>query len=404
MPFAGTDMYKSALLDRLSSHVGITFLLSIDSSPPPQVLRSLIHLSIATSAFNSTSQRKAWTSLVKAIPSNEDREALHKLTNVLASYNLNGHQLQNCLRTALALASRKGELPIRKRHVELALSFDADFMASANSLQLQEILNHLDASDHGPGQNQGHSQPQREYILQNNDANAPEVTAEDVAPRASSMRPALARAGSSNKSVHFRPLLSSTNAASSTLASPHFPTVSTPSVPSFTSSPFFATLEPLTPDTTSIQPNFSAVPMTPRPPNPAPTIIAKASAKPQEARPAPKPDRTSAALGRPGILRRHTTQSSSDAPVTAEKAKRLAEDSATGKGGWTWRMLPATVRRPQLEFERGLPDRDTDGENEGAEGKGDEGDESEGGDEGVEVDKHAREAVNVGMALREAGF
>jgi len=47
-------------------------------------------------------------------------------------------------------------------------------------------------------------------------------------------------------------------------------------------------------------------------------------------------------------------------------------------------MLPARVRRPQLQFEKGLPDTDDEGmvgrrEERGGEGEGDDGDEGEEG-------------------------
>lgn len=57
------------------------------------------------------------------------------------------------------------------------------------------------------------------------------------------------------------------------------------------------------------------------------------------------------------MLRRHTTQSSSDAGVS--------DPDAMGGGEWTWKMLPAHVRRPQLQFEKGLPDTDDEGREKG---------------------------------------
>ena len=297
------EAYSSALWHRLELHRGIIIIMTDqDGSHISESIRSRISLAIRLPTLNIETRANIWLNLITAVSNVDDRNALQRLTPTIAPYNLNGHQLRNCLATALVLADR-GDRPIQKRHIELALAHDAEFTASGSTVPQRET----------------HKHTTRPFFKRIDEGDTGMV-------ELPTLRPVFPWRTDSGKSVRF-----------DDSAYP-FPTITSPSRP--------------TPQVT-VSASVMGAPETPtaaRSPPATPMIASTPLKSPIKSPRSPRPVRPPRP-SRPSMLRRHTTQGSLDPPVSTE----------TPGGGWTWKMLPAHVRRPQLQFEKGLPESDDEG-------------------------------------------
>lgn len=306
------EIYSSTMLRKLEQHRGVVCLtISRADLQVSEAMRSKLSISITLPPLNVEARAKIWSNLVKDVTNPDDSEALADLTTFVSTYDLNGHQLHNCLRTTIAL-SKRGYKPIQRNHIDLTLSHDAEFIASGSLLQQRDFHKRLITS----------------AFSRQNERNS-----------TSTSWPSGISQLDYGKSVHF-----DTRPGPSPQASPASSFLTSPAI-SVTASPiplFPAVTAPTSPLLLSVPEQTS--PQISPPPTPA---ASNDSLSPLRTSKASRGSRAS----RPGILRRHTTQGSLDPPAS----------EVVPVEGWTWKMLPAHVRRPQLQFEKGLPDTDDEG-------------------------------------------
>lgn len=314
------EMYASILISKLDQFGGVLLLMARPSDNQiNEAIRSRIHLTIQLPSLTAEARAKIWTNIVKATATKtDDQQSLANLTTFVCNYNLNGHQLRNCIRTILAYSNCSGnDKTNQKKHLEQALAHDVEFLYTGQSLRRTSAA-HVDSASSSmvpkylpsPTLRSGSILRQSSY-LRNIDSALPARTRLDQGADYFSSR------------------------------APMIPALSSPTnLPSNVSTP--AHLSPSS--TALLSPSIAPSAICPRSPRPSPV----------------RPSRSS----RPGILRRHSTQSSLDASALNQPPPAALD--------WTWKMLPAHVRRPQLEFEKGLPasGSDTDGEKKEREGGG----------------------------------
>lgn len=303
---------------------GIILLMVVDLNIQINpVISSRIDLAVQFPELNTNTRGRIWTNFIRAAnTSSENKQALANITSSICSQNLNGHQMKKCLKTTLLLAKIDGS--VQKKHIDLALAHDPDVLAIGTTLHPRSHLGgQSNLSDLEEGANSSET-----------------VTSLKPVPKLSpSLRSTFARPTSPGSPRSIRNLR-----FDSPVNGFPFPIVPTPLTETGTGLNAFSIPQSMYSSPGLLSPRSAL-----SPPGSllSPSI---ASSPPRSPRPMPRPGRMST---RPSMLRRHTTQSSLDPPVS--------DGSAPVEGGWTWKMLPAHVRRPQLQFEKGLPDTDDEG-------------------------------------------
>lgn len=141
------DLKRNALvsvfLRELEYFDGILFLTTNRPGSLDEAFQSRIHITIGLPELDPKSQLEVWTIFVKDLNLSKD-EKINILKfvdeDIKKNGNLNGRQIRNGVRTALALAAQKGER-ISKDHVRDVLEIGRDFtkyLHDVNRMNLEQ--------------------------------------------------------------------------------------------------------------------------------------------------------------------------------------------------------------------------------------------------------------------------
>ena len=141
------DLKRNALvsvfLRELEYFDGILFLTTNRPGSLDEAFQSRIHITIGLPELDAKSQLEVWTIFVKDLNLSKD-EKINILKfvdeDIKNNGNLNGRQIRNGVRTALALAAQKGER-ISKDHVRDVLEIGRDFtkyLHDVNRMNLEQ--------------------------------------------------------------------------------------------------------------------------------------------------------------------------------------------------------------------------------------------------------------------------
>lgn len=141
------DLKRNALvsvfLRELEYFDGILFLTTNRPGSLDEAFQSRIHITIGLPELDAKSQLEVWTIFVKDLNLSKD-EKINILKfvdeDIKKNGNLNGRQIRNGVRTALALAAQKGER-ISKDHVRDVLEIGRDFtkyLDDVNRMNLEQ--------------------------------------------------------------------------------------------------------------------------------------------------------------------------------------------------------------------------------------------------------------------------
>ena len=140
------DMKRNALvsifLRELEYFDGILFLTTNRPGDIDEAFQSRIHVSIGLKALNVEERRKVWAVFIKDLDlsDKEKRALLEYVTRNFDGDKLNGRQIRNAVRTALALAQLKGE-KLNRDHLERVVRIGREFAG------YMEDLNKMNAED-----------------------------------------------------------------------------------------------------------------------------------------------------------------------------------------------------------------------------------------------------------------
>ena len=141
------DLKRNALISvflrELEYFDGILFLTTNRPGSLDEAFQSRIHITIGLPELDAKSQLEVWTIFMKDLDLSKD-EKINILKfvdeDIRKNGNLNGRQIRNGVRTALALAAQKGER-ISKDHVRDVLEIGRDFtkyLHNVNRMYLEQ--------------------------------------------------------------------------------------------------------------------------------------------------------------------------------------------------------------------------------------------------------------------------
>lgn len=96
---------------------------------------SRIHITLGLNSLTREEQRKIWTIFIKDLDLSdaEKRALLYYVTENFGADNLNGRQIRNTVRTALALA-QLGQQHVTAEHLEQVVKIGREYAGYVNSL------------------------------------------------------------------------------------------------------------------------------------------------------------------------------------------------------------------------------------------------------------------------------
>jgi len=140
------DVKRNALvsifLRELEYFDGILFLTTNRPGDLDEAFQSRIHISIGLNALNVEERRQVWAVFIKemTLSEKEKRALLEYVTKTFDGDKLNGRQIRNAVRTALALAQLKGE-KLNSDHLERVIKIGREFagyMEDLNKMNAEE--------------------------------------------------------------------------------------------------------------------------------------------------------------------------------------------------------------------------------------------------------------------------
>jgi AAA+ superfamily predicted ATPase len=140
------DVKRNALvsifLRELEYFDGILFMTTNRPGDLDEAFQSRIHISIGLNALNIEERRKVWAVFIKemTLSEKEKRALLDYVTKNFDGDKLNGRQIRNAVRTALALAQLKGE-KLGSDHLERVVKIGREFagyMEDLNKMNAEE--------------------------------------------------------------------------------------------------------------------------------------------------------------------------------------------------------------------------------------------------------------------------
>lgn len=132
----------SIFLRELEYFDGILFLTTNRPGDIDEAFQSRIHVSIGLKALDAAERRKVWTVFIKELD-NSDEEKRALLQHVTEQYDndkLNGRQIRNSVRTALALAQLKKE-SLTSDHLDRVVKIGREYsgyMEDLNKMNAEE--------------------------------------------------------------------------------------------------------------------------------------------------------------------------------------------------------------------------------------------------------------------------
>ena len=133
----------SIFLRELEYFDGILFLTTNRPGDIDEAFQSRIHVSIGLKALNTEERRQVWAVFIKEMKDLSDkrkRALLEYVTENFDADRLNGRQIRNAMRTALALAQLKGE-QLKPEHLERVVRIGREFagyMEDLNKMGAEE--------------------------------------------------------------------------------------------------------------------------------------------------------------------------------------------------------------------------------------------------------------------------
>ena len=140
------DVRRNALvsifLRELEYFDGILFLTTNRPGDIDEAFQSRIHVSIGLKALDTAERRKVWTVFIKDLDMNdkEKQALLQHVTDNFDADRLNGRQIRNAIRTALALAQLKKE-KVAPEHLDRVVKIGREFqgyMEDLNKMNAEE--------------------------------------------------------------------------------------------------------------------------------------------------------------------------------------------------------------------------------------------------------------------------
>ena len=119
----------SIFLRELEYFDGILFLTTNRPGDIDEAFQSRIHVSIGLKALNTEERRLVWAVFIKEMRDLSDKRKRGLLEYVTENFDadrLNGRQIRNAVRTALALAQLKGE-QLKPEHLERVVRIGREF-------------------------------------------------------------------------------------------------------------------------------------------------------------------------------------------------------------------------------------------------------------------------------------
>jgi AAA+ superfamily predicted ATPase len=126
------DVRRNALVSIFLREIeyfdGILFLTTNRPGDIDEAFQSRIHVSIGLSALNTEERRQVWAVFIKEmdLSEKEKRSLLEYVTDNFDADKLNGRQIRNSVRTALALAQLKKE-KLNAEHLERVVKVGREF-------------------------------------------------------------------------------------------------------------------------------------------------------------------------------------------------------------------------------------------------------------------------------------
>jgi hypothetical protein len=154
------DLQRNALVSILLRHLEysdcLLFLATSRAGQADEAVGSRMQLTLGLPDFNSEGQHVVWHNLLQSLQlESSQRVALDhfvakELEELLLlenepAYSMNGRQIRNCLRAALALAQRE-ESPLDKDHIKRTIDLGKDFrryMVKVNRASQENRMRHL---------------------------------------------------------------------------------------------------------------------------------------------------------------------------------------------------------------------------------------------------------------------
>lgn len=132
----------SIFLRELEYFDGILFMTTNRPGDIDEAFQSRIHVSIGLKALDTVERRKVWTVFIKELDNSDEekRELLRHVTEEYDGDRLNGRQIRNSVRTALALAQLKGE-KLTKDHLDRVVKIGREYsgyMEDLNKMNQEE--------------------------------------------------------------------------------------------------------------------------------------------------------------------------------------------------------------------------------------------------------------------------
>jgi SpoVK/Ycf46/Vps4 family AAA+-type ATPase len=127
----------SVFLRELEYFDGILFLTTNRIGAIDEAFQSRIHVTLGLPLLDETTRREIWTIFIKdlsGIHRNSRMDLLKHVGSKLAKCSLNGRQIRNCVRTAIALADQE-DVPINTKHLDDVVRMGEEFSEYMKGLQ-----------------------------------------------------------------------------------------------------------------------------------------------------------------------------------------------------------------------------------------------------------------------------
>lgn len=140
------DLKRNALvsvfLRELEYFDGIMFLTTNRPGALDEAFQSRIHITLRLPDLDSDSRLKIWSIFVRELEiSLQDKQTLMKnIDKEIGSENLNGRQIRNCVRAALAMAAQDN-VQISSRHIVDVVEIGKKFTTYMNDVNAMDMRN-----------------------------------------------------------------------------------------------------------------------------------------------------------------------------------------------------------------------------------------------------------------------
>jgi AAA+ superfamily predicted ATPase len=138
------DLNRNALVSVFLRHLeyydGLLFLTTNRPGQLDEAFQSRIHITLGLPPLDWDMQKKVWRLFMDTLDINhQDKTALMKfIKKELKASKLNGRQIRNCLRAALAIATKEDRL-LSKEHIQRVIDLGKEFTAYMEKLYRMDV-------------------------------------------------------------------------------------------------------------------------------------------------------------------------------------------------------------------------------------------------------------------------